>query len=419
MATYYVDPGNVNVTAWVADTVYAPGDYVRSTSLTADSAGYVFECTAVAGDEKSGASEPAWVLTTPDTSTTPDDQVTWTLRNPDSWDEALHGLQGAADRAVAGDTVYCKGTQTLTAAINFDTNGGTYDGGHIKFVGVKSATVNMPPQATDYGETDYFELNGNGGAFHGIYITNMDMLWFENFKITNCGNSTSYHGLTSTTSAVNHFVLNHCWFHDNAGAGVSGVYLRTHAIRCKATDNGADGIYLSGILTGMIGCIATGNAGYGLRIYNSGTLVGCIAHNNTLGGFYLFFGGMCINCVCDDNASQSGITLASSQSDSIGGNLVMGCRITNHDSDIGIEVSGNSRVLIMHTYLQNNATPITASRYDILPITGATAHVPTSGSDSDESGTPSALLGGYVDSSADDFNLRSTATQRSEALVIP
>lgn len=417
IATYYVDPGNANVTAWTADTEYQVGDYVRSTSLTAASAGYVFECTTSGGDHKShAATEPEWVLTTPDTSTTDDDALVWTLRNPDSWGEALPGLQGAADRAVAGDTVYCKGTQTLTAAIDFDVNGGTYNGGYIKFVGVKAATTNVPPEATDYGETDYFTVDGNGGAFHGLYITDKDMLWFENIKITNCGNSTSYHGLTSSTASVSHLVLNHCWFHDNAGAGVSGVYIRAQANQCKATDNGGDGIYLNGTITCMMNCIATGNAGYGLKAFNAVTIINCISHNNTSGGIYLTAGGICVNCVVDGNASQSGISFAGNQADTIGGNCVIGCRVTNHNSDIGMEVTGNSRVLLLHNYLQNNSTPITASRYDSLPILGVTSHVTTSGSDSNESG---GGLGGYVNASTDDFNLRATATHRSEALVIP
>jgi hypothetical protein len=326
-------------------------------------------------------------------------------------------LQTVADLAAAGDTVYCKGPQTLTAAIDFDTNGGPYNGGDIKFVGVKSATTNMPPEATDYGETDYFTLDGNGGAFHGVLITNMDMLWFENFKITNCGNSTSYHGLTSSATGINHIVFNHCWFHDNAGAGVSGAYIRSQANQCKATDNGGDGIYLNGVATCMMNCIATGNAGYGLRAFNAGgTMINCISHNNTLGGIYFAAGGVCVNCVADGNASQSGISFAGNQSDAIGGNCAIGCRVTNHSSDIGVEVPGNSRVLLLHSYLQNNSTPITASRYDILPILGVTSHVTTSGSDNNEAG---GGYGGYVNAASDDFNLRTTATQRSEALVLP
>ncbi|KKL86712.1 hypothetical protein LCGC14_1941980, partial [marine sediment metagenome] len=60
--------------AWVANTTYAVGDFVRATTTN----GKVFKCTAVAGDEKSGASEPTW--DTEVGNTTVDDQVTWTCR---------------------------------------------------------------------------------------------------------------------------------------------------------------------------------------------------------------------------------------------------------------------------------------------------------------------------------------------------
>ena len=59
---------------WVANTTYAVGDFVRATTTN----GKVFKCTAIAGDEKSGASEPTW--DTEVGNTTVDDQVTWTCR---------------------------------------------------------------------------------------------------------------------------------------------------------------------------------------------------------------------------------------------------------------------------------------------------------------------------------------------------
>ena len=60
--------------AWQANTTYAVGDFVRATTTN----GKVFKCTAIAGDEKSGSSEPTW--DTEVGNTTVDDQVTWTCR---------------------------------------------------------------------------------------------------------------------------------------------------------------------------------------------------------------------------------------------------------------------------------------------------------------------------------------------------
>lgn len=59
---------------WQANTVYAVGDFVKATT----SNGKVFKCTAIAGDEKSGGTEPTWDTDVGDT--TVDDQVTWTCR---------------------------------------------------------------------------------------------------------------------------------------------------------------------------------------------------------------------------------------------------------------------------------------------------------------------------------------------------
>jgi len=97
---------------------------------------YVYKVKSVAGDEKSGLAEPAWDAT-PGNDTV-DDQVTWTCMLPDSWEEALRGLQGAADLAVVGDIVYLRGTQTTTTTIDIDTNSGTNAGGWIKFIGCNS-----------------------------------------------------------------------------------------------------------------------------------------------------------------------------------------------------------------------------------------------------------------------------------------
>jgi hypothetical protein len=70
-------------THWAADTVTAVGDLVipsdAAITATPALANYIFECTARAGDFKThAATEPTWVTTTPGTSTTTDDQVTWT-----------------------------------------------------------------------------------------------------------------------------------------------------------------------------------------------------------------------------------------------------------------------------------------------------------------------------------------------------
>lgn len=56
-----------------------------------------------------------------------------------SWTNAWTSIQSAFDTAVVGDIVYCRGTQTVAARIDVDTNSGTNAGGFIKFVGCNAS----------------------------------------------------------------------------------------------------------------------------------------------------------------------------------------------------------------------------------------------------------------------------------------
>ena len=65
--TFRSDP----IIAWPSDTVVAVGD--RCYGTVGD--GNIYECTARAGDFKTGVSEPTWQTTFG--ATTTDDQITW------------------------------------------------------------------------------------------------------------------------------------------------------------------------------------------------------------------------------------------------------------------------------------------------------------------------------------------------------
>lgn len=66
------DPANL-IGPWRASTVFAVGDVIFQTGIDADA--LLLECTAVAGTEETGATEPTWD-TTPGNTTT-DNEVTW------------------------------------------------------------------------------------------------------------------------------------------------------------------------------------------------------------------------------------------------------------------------------------------------------------------------------------------------------
>lgn len=332
-----------------------------------------------------------------------------------SWANAWTSLQSAADTATAGDIVYCQGTQLLSAAIDFDTNSGTYDGGYIKFIGVKDGTTNEPPQATDYdsgnGDSGYFILNGQDNNINGLYFNGMNYVWLENIKIHSCNTA----GINTATADTENLVFNNVWCHDNAGFGAAcngGWMKHARFVRCRFTSNGKHGLDRPSGAT-MRYCTFSNNGSsgtvYGVNQVARTDLYSCVFHANYTAGLNAYGSGTCVNCVFDANGSYGAIA-----PHAYGVYVFDGCRFTNHSGsgDIGLYISANLRVQVIGCYFGNNATDITASRYDIIPIDGSTAHVTFAGSETDH---------GYVDPANHDFNLDATkaANTRSIAVELP
>ena len=110
--------GSANL--WVTLTAYVLGDRVHaSASATAARQNYVYECTTAG---TSGVSEPSWVTTTPDTSTTTDGTVTWTLRKCSTWNNAhpflarVFGDTSGTGKTNAGDIIYVSHTHSESSA---------------------------------------------------------------------------------------------------------------------------------------------------------------------------------------------------------------------------------------------------------------------------------------------------------------
>jgi len=83
-----------DLTAWAADTVIAVGETRKATSWD----GYMYRCTAVAGDEKThAATEPTWSGISVG-ETIVDDQVTWIKEE--------HALEGAAAADILEQSVW-------------------------------------------------------------------------------------------------------------------------------------------------------------------------------------------------------------------------------------------------------------------------------------------------------------------------
>ena len=313
-----------------------------------------------------------------------------------SWDDAWTSLQSAADTAAAGDTVYCRGTQNLSAAIDFDTASGTYDGGYIKFIGCNASGVN---------DGTRFTLKRTANTINGIYVNGVSFVWLENISIEDC---TGTAGIAVASAYADKWRLINVRCHNNTGRGafINNYGRRWSFSGCVFTANGGTGIYRPS-LSKFDHCVFNGNGSHGMEQSTSNYYGNCIFHNNTSYGIDFYASGSFSNCVVDGNGG-GGVKISYDTPDYI----LMGCRITNHSASgkVGVDVTADTRVGLIGCYFGNNATDVTAGRYDIIPINGATDHVILGGSDTNH---------GYTDQTADDFNLRSDASIRAYAVPLP
>ena len=235
-----------------------------------------------------------------------------TLTNP--WTS----LQSAADTAVAGDTVYCTGTQTLAAAIDFDTNSGDTTAGFIKFIGCDASWT---PKAAQ------FTLDGNSAATSCIALT-CNYVWFESFTATGATSNGIYRADASSC-----LVFVDCISESN-GAGGFSLYAiqQLLLIRCIARNNGGHGFADVYSNVTCFGCYFYNNTGMGVQQgpgRYSLCLLGCVVACNGSTQVDIGLTGILLNCVIDgedDTTSGSGVLLSGSLT------AVLGCRITHNDA---------------------------------------------------------------------------------------
>jgi hypothetical protein len=318
--------------------------------------------------------------------------------NGTSWTNAWTTLQTAADTATAGDTVYCRGTQNISAAIDFDTNSGTYDGGYIKFIGCNASGNN---------DGTRFTLKRTSNTIDGIYANAVHFVWLENISVEDC---TGTAGINCAAAYADYWALVNVRSHNNSGIGIRiNAYGRYwHLSRCKCTSNGGDGVYRP-LSAQFAFCEFSGNTGNGVSQSAINSYFNCIFRNNAGYGVDLYAGGLLANCVVDANTA-GGVKVSHTLPVA---NLI-GCRITNHTSSgkFGVDVTANVRCCLIGCYFGNNATDITAGRYDIVPINGSTAHVVLGGSETDH---------GYVSPGSPnyDFNLDATKAADTRSIAVP
>jgi len=308
------------------------------------------------------------------------------------WTNAWTSLQSAADTAVAGDIVYCRGTETLSAAIDFDTNDGTAAGGFIKFLGCNAS-----------GNVDgtRYVLDGDSSAAACVVPGGVDFVWLENFELTGSTGA----GFGPATANTKDWVLVNVYSHSNSGHGFDYYNMASlasvFAIRCQAINNGNRGAArMDGAR--FLFCSFSDNADAGLINTEYCMFIGCIVHNNGSDGVECDAPCWLVNCVIDENDDNG---IAAGVGDLL---LSIGCRITDNGKDTsgyGINVT-SGRVVCGWNFFDGNDSGTTNGNVDVIPYDSDTDTNETSGTE------------GYTDGASDDFNLTSEATLRSVAIEL-
>ncbi len=327
------------------------------------------------------------------------------LNDGSSWENAWTSINSALalSAVAAGDTVYCRGSQTLSS-VPTNQNAGSLSGGFIKFIGCNASGVN---------DGTYFVLNANSAVANAWNNNAKSYIWLENLELKN---ATSHGWTRSANSYWGQCVFVNVYSHDNGGNGFECYYSQGPLspvvwFRCKANNNGGSGFYdnYSGFFV-WYGCEAIGNSSSGIKCRGNSTFLGvmehCLLHQNTdnqvVSGSSstAFVSGSVI-----DGGLNNGISTTN------GLCLVIGGRITNHSvaTKLGLESLTSAKYLIAASYLGGNTTDITAGSYEILTINGSTSDMTFGGTDSDH---------GYTDSANDNFNLAPGATGRSIAIPL-
>lgn len=270
--------------------------------------------------------------------------------NGTSWTHAWTSVQSAFDTAVAGDVCYCRGTQTVSATIDVDTNSGTNAAGFIKFIGCNaSGTV----------DGTRFTIQGDGAnAVHLMTKTGaISMIWIENFRFTAAYTAKSgFNGQGDTTQSGAWLWINcsfdtnaadgmtgmrycnvswyfRCCFHSNGGYGYNGTVYGGKFYFCSFHDNTSTGHYGGGSSQLLFGCILHGNGDDGvspIATYSSDT-VHCVIDGNTDDGYIV--------------AAGTGTVFQ----------LIFGTRITNHSGSGDIGLNCNSEpVITAYCYFEDN-----------------------------------------------------------------
>ena len=311
-----------------------------------------------------------------------------------AWQTMQRAVDGTGGtQPVAGDTVYCKGTDTLAANLDLDGASGGTTTGMVNWIGVSDLTPT----------NDGTRCTIDGGDTYSTTASATDRWYLENFEFIQMLN----HGLI-TASSPDYWFFNNCSFNNNPDAGIISTQMQ-HSIflRCAfylngadGVNNGADNLYIlcsshDNTLAGftgaalhkhIIGCLIYDNGGHGIKDANSSLIMNNVVNGNTIDGVDI----------------------------SINVNTIIGNRITNHSGagDVGLEC--NSKI-VFHgwNYYEDNDG-------DNIQNATIAAEILLDGASTDAEDQADTNEG-YTDltDGAEDFSLRDDATSRRTAITIP
>lgn len=313
--------------------------------------------------------------------------------NGTSWTDAWTNVQSAFDTAVAADIVYCRGTQTLGAKIDVDTNSGSIVAGFIKFIGCNAAG-NVDGTRFSLDATDTYASCLDSVTTAQTYI------WIQNFELKQAtGDGYSF------LSGADNWAWVNCISHDNGGHGWSLVSSDRHLfIKCQAYNNIDTGFNGMAHDCFLVFCAAWTNGGSGYISTEPDTFYGCIAHDNgpDVGdeGFQLDTGCVMVNCIAD--GEKVGIYLSADMA------FMLCNRITNNVT--GIDFS--SEVGLCGWNLFHNNTTADLANPAAFGVTYAIA-IPDN-ADTDTNEIDPDADDGYNARATDDFNLKTSRTYNGE-----
>jgi hypothetical protein len=323
--------------------------------------------------------------------------------NGSSWINAWTNIQSAFDTAVAGDVVFCRGTQTISARVDIDTNQGNTTSGFIYFIGCNASGTN---------DGTRFTIDGNNAAIDGLYMnSDLSYVWLENIGVTRCGG----YGFYNNSGAGTKWVMNNCAFNYN-GSGLRTMGLsRSTYFRCVARNNTNYGFALMGTVNLMLACCIHHNGSHGVNC--NGSAPGILLHNliykNGGDGIYEHAGASGVALIYGntiDSNGGNGILISSAASHV----PIIANRITNHITAGKYAINCNG-VMVPHglNYFENNNgdNVYNAALAKELLINGMSTNVEDQGN----------VNQGYtaLTAGSEDYNLRSDASLRRTAVAIP